>query len=132
MTLEAEVAALTTATNNLLAAVNIRKAAIDAAAGYADTVNQAFQTQTRTATGNVALAKTDPVYQFINPNGANRDVTLPALTGADTSVAFSVKNTGTGGYTLTVKTAAAAVLGAAIPNGYTLSVVWDGTNWQVL
>lgn len=132
MTLEAEVAALTVATNDLLTAVNVRKAALDLAADYADTVNQAFQTQVRTASGNIALAKTDPIYQFINPNGANRDVTLPDVTGADTNLAFSVKNTGGAGNTLTLKNFAGTILGSAIPNGYTLSVVWEGTTWQVL
>lgn len=74
------------------------------------------------AAGPIALAAESAVYQLINPNGAARDVTLPNLTAADAGRPFVVKNTGTAGNAITLKNAAAAVIGPLIANGYSSAV----------
>ena len=84
------------------------------------------------AAGPIALAAESAVYQLINPNGAARDVTLPNLTAADAGRPFVVKNTGTAGNAITLKNAAAAVIGPLIANGYSSAVVWTGTGWEAI
>lgn len=84
-----------------------------------------------TATGIVTLTTASQVYQLINPNGASRDVVLPAP-GASAQAAFAVKNTGTAGNTLTLKTAGGAQVGVTLANGYTQLVVWSGAAWEAL
>lgn len=85
-----------------------------------------------TATGTVALTDTSAVYQLIDPNGAARDVVLPALTAGDAGRSFAIKNTDTAGNFLTVKTAAGVQVGPALASGYTLFVLWTGTAWEAL
>lgn len=85
-----------------------------------------------TASATVALTTASGVYQLIDPNGAARDVTLPVLTAGDAGRAFSIKNTGTGGFNLTVKNASAVQVGPVVGNGYTLAVLWSGTSWEAL
>ena len=84
-----------------------------------------------TATGAITLTTASAVYQLINPNSASRDVVLPAP-GASAQAAFAVKNTGTVGSTLTVKTAGGAQVGVVLANGYTQFVVWSGAAWEAL
>lgn len=85
-----------------------------------------------TATGTVALTDTSAVYQLIDPNGAARDVVLPALTAGDAGRSFAIKNTNTAGNFLIVKTAAGVRVGPALASGYTLFVLWTGTAWEAL
>ena len=85
-----------------------------------------------TATGTVTLTGGSTVYQFINPNGAARDVVLPALAAGDAGRAFSIKNTGAAGNVLTVKSAAGTQLGPLLANGYAMALVWSGSQWEVL
>lgn len=140
MSLETEVQALTQATTELLKAVNVRKSALDGAAdtavaaaasatAKADLLGNA---QTTTATGTVTLTSANAVYQFINPNGAARDVVLPNLTAPEDGRSFCIKNVGTAGNALTVKNAANAVIGFPVGNGFALTVIWTGTAWEAI
>jgi len=88
--------------------------------------------QTVLATDTVALLSSSAVYQFINPNGANRTVSLPDLTVADDGRPFCIKNTGTAN-TLEVRNAANVLMsGLAVTSGFSLTVVWTGTAWEVI
>lgn len=130
MSLETEVAALTTATTNLLTAVNISKGVLDAGVLEATTAAASIGgANKQTLSGNLTLTALSPAYQMLNPDGANRDVTLevPTLGGR----AYSVKNIGTANF-LTVKNAGGTQLGPVIGAGYALTVVWSGTEWQVI
>lgn len=83
-----------------------------------------------TLSGNKTIAATDPQYQFLNPNGANRDVTLPSATQ---EMFFVIKNTGSAGNTLTVKdSGGTAVTGGTIANNVAMGFYYDGTAWQLL
>ena len=131
MSLESEVANLTAQTTALLTAVNVQKSALDNAAAQATSAAaQVGGVQRTTASGTVTLAVSSPTYQFIDPNGANRDVILPTP-GAEQTCMFAVKHTG-GANTLTVKTAAMGALDLPVMPGYPLALVWGGTAWEVL
>jgi len=131
MSLESEVANLTAQTTALLTAVNVQKSALDNAAAQATSAAaQVGGVQRTTASGTVTLTVSSPTYQFIDPNGANRDVVLPAP-GAEQTCMFAVKHTG-GANSLTVKTAALVALDLPVMPGYTLALVWGGTAWEVL
>lgn len=84
-----------------------------------------------TATGTVALTDTSAVYQLIDPSGANRDVTLPALDSNHAGRSFVVKNAGSGAYALTIKSGATRI-GPSLMPGYSLSVLWTGEAWVAL
>lgn len=84
-----------------------------------------------TASGTITLTIASAVYQLINPNGAARDVILPAP-GAGAQAAFAIKNTGSAGNTLTIKTAGGAQVGVTLANGYTQFVVWANAAWEAL
>lgn len=146
-TLQQAVEQFTQSTEELLQAVNVRKLALDAAettttaqAGIATaqagiaTAKAALlgSTATVTATGTVTLTSASAVYQLVNPNGAARDVTLPTLTAGDAGRAFVIKNTGSTGNFLTIKTSSGTQVGPALGNGYTLFVVWSGSVWEAL
>lgn len=137
MSIETEVQALTQATTDLLQAVNVRKTALDAAVDQAQSAAAEAQesagylssASTVSATGQVTLAADSPAYQFINPNGANRSVVLPALSAQEAGRPFIVKNTGVNQGLLSVMSGAAQI-GPFISGGFTLSVVWTGTVWE--
>ena len=65
--------------------------------------------------------------QALNPNGADRNLDLPNGT------TFTVKNTGTGGFDITVRDASDATIDT-VANGVTLTFVdMDGAgDWEVL
>lgn len=84
------------------------------------------------ASENVALSLTSETYQFVDPNGENRTVTLPALSAADAGRAFSVKNTGTSGFFLKVQSSEGVQIGPFVGGGFSLAVVWTGTVWEAL
>jgi hypothetical protein len=80
--------------------------------------------------GNKTITATAPQYQFLDPNGSNRDVTLPV---AVSGMLFIVKNIGTGGYTLTVKdSGGSAITGGVIANSVVMGFMYDGTAWQLI
>lgn len=76
-----------------------------------------------------ALTIADKTYQFLNPNGSARDVTLP---NTNSNYSFVIKNTGTAGNALTVKDSAAATI-MTVYNGETFTFVQIGANsWTTL
>ena len=132
MTIESAVADLTTQTTALLTAVNVSKTTLDNTAAAVTAIGaQVGQVSVVTASGDITLTAASPTYQLINPNGAARNVTLPVLTASD-RVVFAVKNTGTGGFALNIKASGGAVVGVPIANGYSLTLVWTGTKWEVM
>lgn len=77
--------------------------------------------------GNLTLAFGDPTYQFLDPNGSNRDVTLPT---AVTGISYVIDHIG-GANTLTVKDAGASTIDT-LAAGDIVTFVYDGTAWQVM
>lgn len=83
-----------------------------------------------TLSDNKTLISSDANHQFLNPNGATRNVTLP--TGFSGGF-FVFKNiaANTTLFNLDIRNPANASI-FIIPPQYTVSVVWDGTEWQVM
>ena len=77
---------------------------------------------------SITLTATSPTYQFINPT-ASIDVNLPTVTGYK---GFVIKNTGTTNNGITVKTQTGTLISPVIGNGYSMTVIWNGVNWEVL
>ena len=82
---------------------------------------------TETLSGNKTVSESSPQYQCLNPNGSNRDVTLPVGT---TGMQFIIKNTGSAGEVLTVKNSGGTAIGNNISNTFAFAYVYDGTTWQ--
>jgi hypothetical protein len=82
-------------------------------------------TRTATMTGDETLTATSAVYQFLDPNGSDRNLDLPNAT------MFVVKNTGDGGEVITVRDASDVTIDE-VDNGVTLTFRWDGSAWQVM
>jgi hypothetical protein len=79
-------------------------------------------------TGDAVLGRNDATYQFFDAGAANRNVTLPA---AEKWLAFVVKNFGAAN-NIVVKDAAATVLATLTQADPVCTVIYDGTEWQVL
>ena len=86
----------------------------------------AWTTRTQMA-GNAVLTAASSTYQFFDPNGSNRDVTLPPPT---TGMAFVIKHYGVANSVVVKDAAAATVVTLAATEAAT--VIYDGTAWQVL
>lgn len=80
-----------------------------------------------TLSGNKTLSESSPQYQVLNPNGSNRDVTLPAGVAG---MQFIIKNTGSAGEVLTVKNSGGTAIGNNISNTFAIAYVYDGSAWQ--
>lgn len=80
--------------------------------------------------GDVVLAADSPAYQFLDPNGATRAVTLPS-TGLQAPRGFTIKHTGSAGY-VRVNKPDGTQLGMLILPGYAVTCIWTGTAWEVL
>lgn len=81
-------------------------------------------------TGTQALTKKSGNLQELDPGGAARDVTLPAVTRQDDGYFFFISNTGEGAEDLTVKDAAAATI-ATVKAGEVGVVFVDSAGaWQ--
>jgi len=91
---------------------------------------KAHVTVTRvTMTGHAILTDTDTIYEMLDPNGSDRDVTLPTPTNG---MAFVLKHIGVAN-TLTVKDAGgSAITGGTLTTGEVKTYLYDGTAWQVL
>ena len=76
-------------------------------------------------TGDETLTASSAICQFLDPNGADRNLDLP-----DSSL-FVVQNTGDGGEIITVRDSSDVTIDT-VDNGVTLTFIYDGTNWQVL
>ena len=87
------------------------------------TVNREILTATKTLTSASAL------YQFLDPNGANRDVVLPA---ALVGLRYVIKNIDTAN-TLSIKETAGGPVQATLTVGSPIAeAVHDGTEWHIL
>ncbi len=80
-------------------------------------------TNTQTLTANKALLETDATYQFLDPNGSNKNVVLDSMTNTK---AFVIKNTGISFY-LNVQAGSQSY---AVAVGGMVALVWDGSIWQ--
>ena len=90
--------------------------------------NFARGNRSKTLTGNLTLTGADTFYQFINPNGTARTVTLPALTQSF-GLGFEINNTDTVSQ-LTIANAAAATI-CVLAAGQTVEVSCDGATWSI-
>lgn len=85
---------------------------------------------TESLSGNKTLTTTSEQYQFLNPNGSNRDVILPT---AATDMLYFIKNTGSAGNTLIVKdSGGTAVTGGTIANTVIMGFFYNGSSWQLV
>ena len=73
-----------------------------------------------------SILTTDKQNQLLDPNGANRDVTLYASPTAGDYFLF--RNSGTSGFNLVLKNNAGTTL-VTIGNGVVVAVLYNGTNW---
>jgi len=80
-----------------------------------------------TATGTVALTSTSAHYQFVEPNGSDRDVTLPV---AATGMAFVISHVGVANV-ITVKNSAGTTQ-TTVAAGEVKTLIYSGTAWRVL
>jgi hypothetical protein len=89
---------------------------------------EAFSANVESLSANKTLTDADAAIQYLNPNGANRDVTLPALGPGNHQ--FIITNTAGATYNLVIKNPAAAILATITPGGIAtcfsggLSGVW--------
>lgn len=84
-----------------------------------------IHTQTRTLAGALTLVATDAVAQFLDPGGAGRNVTLPAL---QDGLVFFFVNTADAAEVLTIKDAAGNTI--CTPTQAESAIVWcNGTIW---
>ena len=94
-----------------------------------------FQAQSPTTinrevlTGTKSLTSASALYQFLDPNGANRDVVLPvALVG----LRYIIKNLNTS-FDLNIKETVGGPVQATLTIGSPIAeVVYDGTEWHIL
>lgn len=102
-----------------------------AAAAVASTaaINALSGVNVQTLAGDLALALDSDGYQFLDPAGATRAVTLPA--GATPPRGFCIKHTGTAGF-LRVNAPGGAQLGMLITPGYAVVAIYTGTTWELL
>ena len=81
---------------------------------------------TQTLSTGLTLVSSSAQYQFLDPNGANRTITLPT---AATNMLFIISNVAaSGGFVLNVVNAASTAV-VTIANNVTIGVYYDGTTW---
>lgn len=112
---------------NYAADVNNLQNALDQLS-YA-TLSQAGFANTETLGANKTLTDDSPTYQYLNPNTANRVVTLPAV--AATNKPFVVSNTNGAAYTLDVQNASAVSIRIIRPSRTHLFIS-DGVSWKAV
>ena len=88
-------------------------------------------TNRQTLSGGLTLTSSSANYQHLDPNGANRDITLPSPTGSDPNY-FVIKNIASAGtaYGLVVKNSGGTTL-TTIPAAFYMNFVYDGTTWEI-
>lgn len=85
---------------------------------------------TETLSANKTLFAYSQRYQFLNPGAVARTLDLPV---PELDMMFILKNTGTQGTAITVRTnAGVAISNGIVPNGITMAFYYDGSNWQIL
>ena len=83
-----------------------------------------------TLTGNLVIAKGDGQIFNIDPNGANRDVTLWASPTVGDQI--QIRNSGSGAYNLTVKNSAGtAITRGVVANNVTIVLTYFSAGWAV-
>lgn len=112
---------------NIAEDINALQEALDAIA-YAN-IGQASFANAETLAGTKTLTDDSPALQFLNPNTADRDVSLAAV--AATNHSTVIMNTNGGNYVLTVKNAGGTVI-RIVPPGKAFIFVSDGTQWIVV
>lgn len=75
------------------------------------------------------MTSADDKYQYLDPNGTNRDVTLPSSSLSEGN-SFFIKNTGDDGKLLTVKQS--TTVKKVLRCGESCMFVCDGTDWYVM
>ena len=90
------------------------------------TLAQSDFANTETLAATKTLTDDSPTLQFLNPNSADRDVSLPTL--AVTNKPFLIMNTNGSTYLLTVKNAGGTVI-RVIPASKMYLFVSDGNQW---
>ena len=82
--------------------------------------------------GNTTLTKDSARVQFIDPNGAARDCTLPAIaSGAGAGMYFFIANTADANEVITIKNTGGTAIGTVSP-GSVCAVFSNGTTWVLL
>ncbi len=76
--------------------------------------------------GNVTIASTDKYYQYLNPNGANRTVTLDTTNMSEGNT-FFVKNTGTANV---LKVLQSTTVLTILAPGMDAIFAYDGSTWR--
>lgn len=112
---------------NIAQDINNLQDALDQLA-YA-TIAQAAFANVETLAGNKTLTDASTVIQMLNPNGANRVVTLPAL--SETNHPFVIGNNNGAIYTLDVQTPSGVSL-FIIDSGQVFVFFSDGVQWKIL
>lgn len=87
---------------------------------------EAVQSNTTIATGNITLTDSSKVIQLINPNGADRTITLPAESMNNHGFLFF--NTASTNL-LVIKNDAGGAIGTVYPNGAGWFIS-NGVNWE--
>lgn len=82
-----------------------------------------------TLAGTRTLTPSSATVQYLNPDGAARNVDLPAEADSN-GLRFWIRNTGAG-YALTVRDDAAATIATVNP-GEWVDIICDGTDWVTL
>jgi hypothetical protein len=91
------------------------------------TAYQNTDTRVATLAGNETLTTTSAICQFLNPDGADRSITMPS-TGL-----FSIRNTGSAGYRLNVYESDGTTLINFVENDEMLTFISTSADtWQVL
>ena len=80
-----------------------------------------------TLSANKALADASETYQFLDPNGVTRDVTLPV--SPSTGRIFVIQNSGVT-TDLDIKEGLTSI--EVISSGDQTSLLYDGTNWRIV
>ena len=76
---------------------------------------------------NLTVVGTDPTYLALDPNGSDRDVTLPATPA--TGLVYAIRNTG-GANTLTIKDSGGSTI-TTVAFGAKVALLYDGAAWLV-
>jgi hypothetical protein len=83
-------------------------------------------TNVETLSTTKTLVATDATWQFLNPNGASRDINLP--TGSASCFKFYFKNTGATDFNLVIKYSSTTLITVRY-NSSIVCMVWNGTTW---
>ena len=85
-----------------------------------------LEMNTETLAAGKTLTDADDPIQYLDPDGAERDIVLPA--GAATNPIFFISNPASSGYDLVVKQSTTEIV--SVEEGQTKILVSDGTTWR--